>query len=67
MNTQWEVTAQNIKCGGCAAAIQTGLQSLPGVEQVAVDVPTGQVRITGDNLDHKQITEKLAQLGYPVA
>ncbi len=61
-----EVKAQNIKCGGCASAIQEGLAGLPGVNAVEVDVETGTVRIDGDP-DRDAVTAKLAELGYPVA
>ena len=62
-----ELKASNIKCGGCASAIQEGLGSLPGVTGVEVDIETGTVRIEGENPDREAITAKLAELGYPVA
>jgi copper chaperone len=62
-----ELTVQNVKCGGCASAIQEGLTSLPGIERVEVDISSSQVHIEGDPLDQDAITAKLAELGYPVA
>lgn len=62
-----ELKASNIKCGGCASAIQEGLGSLPGVTGVEVDIETGTVRIEGENPDRDTIIAKLAELGYPVA
>ncbi len=62
-----ELKATNIKCGGCASAIEEGLSALPGVAQVEVAVETGTVRVTGEALDQDAITAKLAELGYPVA
>jgi len=63
MQEQFQV--QNVKCGGCVIAIQTGLQELDGVSEVAVDIPSGQVTITGTALSREQLSAKLAALGYP--
>lgn len=56
---------QNIKCGGCADAIQTGLKTLDGVTGVTVDIPTGQVDVSGTALNRTLLAAKLAALGYP--
>jgi len=61
-----DLTVQNVKCGGCASAIQKGLAGLPGIERVEVDIAGGHVRIEGDKLDPDAITARLAELGYPV-
>jgi copper chaperone len=63
MQEQFQV--QNVKCGGCASAIQTGLQTLDGVNEVTVDIPSGQVSVTGTALSRAQLSAKLAALGYP--
>ena len=34
----FEVSVENIKCGGCTNSIVKGLQELEGVASVAVDV-----------------------------
>ena len=63
MQEQFQV--QNVKCGGCVSAIQTGLQTLDGVSDVAVDIPSGQVIVTGTALSRAPLSAKLAALGYP--
>ncbi|MFO8024187.1 heavy-metal-associated domain-containing protein [Thiohalophilus sp.] len=67
MTETLHITAQNIKCGGCVAAIENGLRALPGIEQVEVTIDNGQVRIEGEDLSEQTIRDKLAELGYPVA
>jgi len=62
-----ELTAQNIKCMGCVSAIQEGLKTLPGVEEVEVDLETKQVTVSGHGLSQEQITDKITTLGYPLA
>lgn len=67
MSDTLQITAQNIKCGGCANAIETGLKALPGIERVKVDIGSGKVHIEGENLAEQAIRDKLAELGYPAA
>ncbi|MFP4181426.1 MAG: heavy-metal-associated domain-containing protein [Thiohalospira sp.] len=55
----------NVKCGGCAAAIRDGLSEVAGVESVEVDVATGRVEVAGSGLDRGELATRLAGLGYP--
>lgn len=57
---------ENVKCAGCAKAIQEGLQDIPALSRVEVDIPSGQVTLNGSELSREEITAKLARLGYPV-
>jgi len=58
---------KNVKCGGCVANIQKGLSPLPGVSQVDVTIASGEVTVTGEQLDRAQLSAKLTELGYPEA
>ena len=62
-----QFTVKNVKCGGCASAIQNGLKELPGVEGVEVSIEDGKVTVTGDGLSREQLSGKLGELGYPEA
>ena len=62
---QLRLQASNIKCGGCVEAIRSGLTPLPGVDEVEVDIKTGAVAVTGEQLDEQHIVAVLAELGYP--
>jgi len=62
-----KLTAQNIKCGGCASAIQKGLGELDNITHVEVAIDTGTVSISGQNLSAEQLSDKLSELGYPVS
>lgn len=63
MSERFEV--DNVKCGGCAAAIRDGLAELAGVESVEVDIASGQVEVAGSDLDRGELATRLASLGYP--
>ena len=57
---------ENVKCGGCAAAITNGLQQLDGIDRVEVKIEGGVVDIEGEAIDDEQVAATLAELGYPV-
>ena len=59
------IKVQNVKCQGCAAAIRAGLSALPGVGDIAVDVPTGQVTVEADRDCRAELSAALQTLGYP--
>jgi copper chaperone len=61
----FEVSVENIKCGGCANSIVKGLQELEGIASVAVDVEQGRVTIDADDSLRTAATERLLKLGYP--
>lgn len=63
MNEQFNV--RNVKCDGCASAIQNGLKELRGVADIEVSIEDGTVHVRGENLDRSQLSKKLAELGYP--
>ncbi|MDH5784579.1 MAG: heavy-metal-associated domain-containing protein [Chromatiales bacterium] len=64
-NVQFNV--QNIKCGGCVAAVENGLKEMAGVSEVKVTIEGGLVEVSGDGLDRATLGAKLAELGYPEA
>ena len=64
---QEKFTVKNVKCGGCAANIVNGLKEMPGIDDVRVDIDSGAVTVTGDDLSRDRIAAKLGDLGYPEA
>ena len=61
----YEITVENIKCGGCASTITRRLNQLDAVSDCQVDVETGVVSITGDESSKTEVTQLLLNLGYP--
>lgn len=57
-------TVENMKCGGCSAAVQSKLEALEGVEQVAVDLATKTAEIKG-TVEADLVIETLTEAGYP--
>ena len=61
----YEISAQNIKCGGCASTIIENLNQLDAVSDCQVDVETGVVSVDADESSREEVTQLLAKLGYP--
>ncbi len=61
------LTAPDISCDHCKAAIEREVATLPGVQHVAVDVPTRQVSVTYDpgSTTRSAIQAKMEDEGYP--
>lgn len=60
-----EFLVENVKCGGCASAIQTGLSQDARVKEVMVDVPTGRVSVETEGDIGAELRAALQALGYP--
>ena len=61
----YEISVENIKCGGCAGTIIKRLNRLDVVDDCQVDVENGLVSITGDEACKDEVTQLLLKLGYP--
>lgn len=55
---------ENMKCGGCTAAVRTKLESLDGVDSAVVDLATKTVTVQG-SIDADIVIETLTAAGYP--
>jgi copper chaperone len=61
----YELSVENIKCGGCANTITTRLNALDAVSDSQVDIENGVVTITGDESSKAEVAQLLLKLGYP--
>ncbi len=52
-------------CGHCVAAVTGEVAKLPGVREVAVDLPSGAVTVTSDApLAHDAVAAAVDEAGY---
>ncbi len=61
MKTELNITGMS--CGHCVKAVESALKSVPGVEQVTVDLPGGKATVEGDARPEAMITA-VAEEGY---
>jgi copper chaperone len=55
-------------CGHCVAAVEREVGAIAGVTNVAVDLPTGDVRVTSTHpVDHDEMTAAIDEAGYELA
>lgn len=58
----------NLKCGGCANSVKKGLLTIEGIDNIDVNLETGEVSFSAVSDDLVSIVkEKLANMGYPEA
>jgi len=62
-----EFKVQNIKCGGCASTIEDALKDMMGIAKVSVDIAAGMVSIEHNETSMEQISQKLTEIGFPLA
>lgn len=58
------LNVQGLSCGACERHVKTALKPLPGVQNVIVDLETGQVLVSGA-IDSLRLVEALKTAGYP--
>ena len=61
----YDISVENIKCGGCANTITTRLNALDIIEGCEVDIDTGIISINGDESSRQEVSQLLLKLGYP--
>lgn len=61
----YQISVENIKCGGCASTIRSKLEAMEGIDKVDVMIEKGivDVEAAGDSRD--AVVAKLLKLGYP--
>ena len=54
-------------CDHCARSVSAEVGALPGVTDVHVDLPSGQVAVTSEGLDISQVRGAVEEAGYQLA
>lgn len=64
--TTIDLQVQNMSCGSCVAHVKKALAPIKGISDVAVDLATGHVRVSGETVkDTAPIISALAGAGFP--
>jgi copper chaperone len=54
-------------CDHCARSVSAEVGALPGVTEVRVDLPSGQVTVTSEGLNTSQVRGAVEEAGYQLA
>lgn len=67
MKTETVIRVEGMTCGGCARRVEASLRALDGVEDVAVTLREGEVRVTHDPvmMNEAALRARLLSAGYP--
>ena len=57
---------EGMTCNHCRANVEKAIMGVPGVENVTVDLHSGEARITGDDVDWKEVTSAVESIGFSV-
>lgn len=57
---------EGMTCSHCEKAVKEELRNLPEVLDVKVDLTSGQVEVTGDNLEDRRLKKAIDEAGYEV-
>lgn len=67
MNTT-TYTVTGMTCEHCAGAVRDEVSRIPGVTEVAVDLPNGQVTVTSEGpVDAEAVRAMVDEAGYELA
>ena len=61
----YEISVENIKCGGCANTITSKLNKMDFIDSCEVNIESGVINVTGDVAYKSEVAQLLLQLGYP--
>ncbi len=60
-------TVEGMTCRHCVASVQEEVGEVPGVQDVAVDLASGRVDVTGSDIDDAAVRAAVEDAGYRVA
>lgn len=60
-------TVQRMTCSHCVVSVREAVSDLPGVTAVDVDVPSGRMTVSGQNLRDDAVRAAVAETGYDIA
>jgi copper chaperone CopZ len=66
MSNTLTFTVPGMTCGHCEASVKREVGSVPGVDNVDVDLTTKLVTVAGADLDREQIVAAIDEAGFDV-
>jgi copper chaperone len=62
-----QYTIEGMTCSHCVLSVREEVSEVPGVRAVEVDLGSGRVIITGENMSDEAIRAAVDEAGYEVA
>jgi copper chaperone CopZ len=64
---QREYRVDGMTCEHCVAAVTREVSAVPGVQEVEVDLSSGLLRVTGDQVSGDAVRAGVEEAGYSLA
>ena len=61
----YDISVENIKCGGCANTITSKLNNMDVIDSCEVNIESGVITVNGDAGHRPEVVQLLLKLGYP--
>ena len=61
----YDISVENIKCGGCANTITSKLNIMDVIDSCEVNIESGVITVNGDASHRPEVVQRLLKLGYP--
>lgn len=62
--TTLDYTVSGMTCQHCVASVTEEVSEVPGVSAVEVDLGSGALRVTGEDVDPAEVQAAVAEAGY---
>ncbi len=64
--TKWNIIVEGMTCNHCKENVENAILSVKGVENVQVDLASGEVNIAGNSIDQKKVKNEVESVGYNI-
>lgn len=58
------VKVTGMTCNHCKANVENNLSAISGIDSIEVDLESGKVKLTGDDINLTQVKDKVESIGY---
>lgn len=55
---------EGMTCRNCKAHVENGIKTIPGIEEVIADFQTGEVKVTGTDINAGLVKSAVEKAGY---
>ena len=62
-----EYTVEGMTCSHCVLSVREEVVEVAGVSAVDVDLGSGRITVTGEDVDDEAVRQAVAEAGYEVA
>jgi len=58
------IKVNGMTCNHCKSNVENNLSAIPGIENIEIDLESGKVKMTGDDIDLSAVKNKVESIGY---